>query len=68
MWKYGQKADLARTAGFSKQYLNNILKGQKCPRDTARKLEAACIILNIKIDSTDFLNSDTTRNSYFDNK
>lgn len=66
-WKHGQKAKLAVKAGISKQYLNNILKGQKCPRATARKLEAACTLMNLQINSTDFLNSDITVSPYFNN-
>jgi len=64
-WVRGQKTRIAEHAGISKQYLNDILRGRRCNRDLARKLEAASAEIGIPISRFDWLESDITKNTLF---
>jgi len=67
-WKHGQKVQLARAAGISKQYLNGILSGRKCSRELARRLEKASASLGIPISRFDWMEADVTENKLFKNR
>ena len=67
-WEWGQKAKLAKLAGISRQYLNNILAGRRCDRELARTLEEQGRTISIFISRYDWMESDTTTNPLFHNK
>ena len=67
-WVRGQKSELAVLTGISRQYLNSILAGQKCPRELARLLEDKSRMMGIPISRYDWMESDTTKNELFHNK
>ena len=67
-WTHGQKSRLAELAEISRQYLNSILSGQKCPRELARKLESCSKDIGVYISRYDWMESDHTTNPLFHNK
>ncbi len=55
-WKWGQKAELARQAGISRQYLSDILNCRKhAPPELAEKLEAASIEMKLNLKKEHFM-------------
>lgn len=55
-WKRGQKSQLAKKSGVSKQYLSDIINcRRRAPCDLAIRLEAASLAMGIHIDKTYFL-------------
>ena len=55
-WKHGQKAQLAKRAGISRQYLNDILSCRKrALPELAVKLERAAAEMSITIEAKDFM-------------
>lgn len=65
-WEYGEKAKLARRAGISRQYLNDILKKKiNAPLDVAMRLEKASREMGKFIPRYDFLEATFTDNPLF---
>ncbi|MFA6102623.1 MAG: helix-turn-helix domain-containing protein [Victivallaceae bacterium] len=55
-WKWGQKAELARRAGISRQYLSDILNCRKhAPPELAEKLEAASSEMKLNLKKEHFM-------------
>ncbi len=65
-WKHGMKAELAKLANISPQYLSDILhRSKRCSPGTAVKIEKACEKLNIEINRYDLTFNRETRNELF---
>ncbi len=65
-WKHGQRAQLAKLAGCSRQFLYDILsRRSRAPVDLARQLETASRLIGVFIPRYDFMESDTTNNPLF---
>lgn len=55
-WMHGQKAELAKRAGISRQYLNDILSCRKrALPELAVKLERAAAAMSLTIEAKDFM-------------
>jgi transcriptional regulator with XRE-family HTH domain len=65
-WKWGQKAELARQAGISRQYLSDILSCRKhAPPELALKLEEASAKMRLGIKKEDFMYPKKTSGRFF---
>ena len=65
-WEYGDKAELARRAGISRQYLNDILKKKiNAPLGVAMRLEQASRDMGKFIPRYDFIEATFTQNPLF---
>jgi len=69
-WPQGTKTELARRAGLSPQFLNDILAGRKpCPAKKALRLAAeSSDLVGEEIPVEDWIRNDSTKNPYFHNR
>ncbi len=68
-WKQGEKAELSRRSGVSKQHINNIFnEGRAVSRDFCRILVLVAKDMGKDISYLDLIDSDTTTNPLFRNK